>query len=298
MKQSTIEILDNAMSFNTEVQEDQLNLQEQCDALCSTASKLQDFIKLGHEVKEIEGNPNAASFCDACFEELKESNPDNPIIGNMSEFSSLEELERPTYFYHQIDSYNKATLNYISHTLLNMLECSIADLDSKIKYVDIKKLNDVKAVMYNYHAVDNITTTLSEILNSICKTGCENLTYKQLRKKFTDMNDINLAVLNTYISSHDYTAIKLPCPKNQTIKEAELTADRVNEMSKMVNTIVSDENLKDLTSIKYSISKRLSNEDKIDAIKAIHFISQIVMAVKNSVITLQNYHKAFINELM
>ena len=92
--------------------------------------------------------------------------------------------------------------------------------------------------------------------------------------------------------------MNIPCPKNQSIEDAELTTDKVNEMNAMLNRIVSSENLKDLTAIKYSISNRLSKEDKTDAIKSIHFISQIVMAIKNSIITMQNYQKAFINELI
>ena len=299
MKDSTVTLLNDAMEFNTEVQEDNLNLQEQCDHLCDYAQDLQGYIQLSKDIKRIEGTKNAIAVCDRCVEQLNHSSiVYDTVKQSLEEYSSLGELERPTYLYNKLNTFNKTSIDYIAKSLLNMLECSITDLDKKVTYPKVNGIKDTTAVVYNYHTVDNMTTTLSEMLTSICKLGCENLTYTQLRKKFADINDMNIAITNTYISSHDYTVINIPCPKNQSVKDAELTADRINEMNTMLNKVVSSENLKDLTKIKYSISNRLSKEDKIDAIKSIHFISQIVMAIKNSVITLQNYHKAFINELM
>lgn len=299
MKDSTINLLNNAMEFNTEVQEDNLNLQEQCDYLCNYVQELQSYIQLSKDIKRIEGTKNATSICDRCVDQLNNSTIVNDVVKqSLEQYSSLETLERPTYLYNKLNTYNKSSIDYIAKSLLNMLECSIADLDKKVSYPKVCNLTNKETVVYNYNAIDNITTTLSEMLSSICKLGCENLTYTQLRKKFADINDMNIAITNTYISTHDYTVMNIPCPKNQSIEDAELTTDKVNEMNAMLNRIVSSENLKDLTAIKYSISNRLSKEDKTDAIKSIHFISQIVMAIKNSIITIQNYQKAFINELI
>ena len=299
MKDSTITLLNDAMEFNTEVQEDNLNLQEQCNQLCDYAFNLQKYIQLSNDIKRIEGTKDATAICDRCFNQLKDySFTDEAVLKSLENYSSMEELERPTFFYNKLNTFNRNSIDYISKSLLNMIECSIADLDKKVTYPIVKELKDITTVVYNYHAIDNLTTTLSEMLTSICKLGCENLTYTQLKQKFSDINYVNIGITNTYINQNDYTEIGLPCPKNQSTKDAELTPSTVNEMSRLINTIVSSENLKDLAKIKYSISNRLSKEDKVDAIKSIHFISQIVMAIKNSVITLQNYHKVFFNELM
>lgn len=299
MKDSTVTLLNNAMEFNVEVQEDNLNLQEQCSKLCDYAFNLQKYIQLSKDIKRIEGTKDATSICDRCFDQLKDySFTDEAVLKSLEGYSSMEALERPTFFYNKLSTFNKAGIDYLSQSLLNMLECSISDLDKKATYPTVKGLKDITAVMYNYHAVDNLTTTLSEMLTSICKLGCENLTYAQLKQKFMDINYVNIGITNTYIGPYDYTEIGLPCPKNQSVKDAELSESKVNEMSSMINKIVSSENLKDLTKVKYSISNRLAKEDKTDAIKSIHFISQIIMSIKNSVITLQNYHKALFNELM
>lgn len=297
MKTSTTKLLNDAMEFNTEVQEDNLNLQELCDSLCNTAEKYKNHVEICNHIKSIETDKDAPAICDEYVAWFRENEPSDSITLGLEQYDSLKPEEKATNLYTRIKVSNDSENNYFSNALLKMIDSSITDLNKKVTYPKVTNIKDIKTVMYNYHAVDNLSTTLSEMLNSICKIGLENLTYQQLRKKFSDLNDLNIAITNTYINTHDYTVMSIPCPKNQTIQNAELTVDKINEMSSMVNHIVSSENMDSLTNIKYSISKRL-NTSKLDAIKSIHFISQIVMSIKNSILTLQNYQKALINELM
>ena len=297
MKDSTVTLLNDAMEFNTEVQEDNLNLQELCDKLCNRAEKYQNHVEICNHVKSIETSEEAASVCDEYVVWFRENEPEDTITNSLENYDSLSDVEKPTHLYTYVNKANKADNEFFSDALTAMLNSSITDLNKKVEFPKVVDLKDIATIMYNYHAIDNLTTTLSEMLNSICKLGCENLSYQQLRKKFSDINKINIAITNTYINTHDYTVMSIPCPKSQTIKDAELTVDRINEMNHMLNNVVSSENLKDLTTIKYNITKRL-NSGKYDAIKSIHFISQVIMAIKNSTLTLQNYQKAFINELM
>lgn len=293
MKQSTIDILNETMNFNTEVQEDQLNLQDQCQMLCHFTKELQCYIDLSKDIKEIEGTKDATSKCDKYVDSLKNTSMKDVI----KDYASLESLERPTYLYNQIKQSNKANIDRISNSLLNMLESSITDLNKKVNSKSVKKIDNIKTVTYNYNAIDNIATSLSEMLTNICKLGCENAGYKQLRSKFAEQSELNIVVLNTSINRYDYTSMQIPTPKFQSIEEAELSVGRINNISNILNNIVSSENIRDLNTIKYGIANRLLSDDKTDAIKSIHFISQIVMAIKNSIITLQNYHKALLNEI-
>ena len=75
-----------------------------------------------------------------------------------------------------------------------MLECSIADLNNKKQYKTLDEIPDSKTVVYNYHAIDNLTTTYNEILTSICKLGCEDLSYQQLHDKFMEDNELSMVL--------------------------------------------------------------------------------------------------------
>ena len=298
MKQSTIDLLNQAMHFNTEVQEDQLHLQEQCSDLLHSARELKRYSSLEGYIKKIEGTRKAISFCDDCAINLKESCLTDDILRQSIEtYATLNDDDRPTYLVNQIHVVNTKTSDYLNRELLNMLECSIADLNNRKQYKTLDEIPDSKTVVYNYHAVDNLTTTYNEILTSICKLGCEDLSYQQLHDKFMEDNELSMVLGHVEIHEHDYTSIDLPSPTYQSNESAEIEVNQINEMSDRVNHVVLNQHLKDLSSIKYGISKRIQKYGYEDAVKSIHFISQIVMAIKNSVLTMQNYHAAYFNEI-
>lgn len=299
MKSSTVDILNETMRFNTNIQEDQLNLQVVCDKLNLKMQKLQLNCSIEKDIKESINDRNAITICNEYASLLSGSDfIESDIKASIEGYSRLQGTKRPSYLKNQLSIENRNAILDTIKELNDMLDASIKDLDNKTSYCTLDHFSTNKAIIYNYHTVDDMTYRLQSILNSICSLGVECLKYDDLKKRFLEDNDLHIALLNVIIGSHDYITMNIPTPTYQSVEKAELSEDGANEISSLVNSIVSSENLNALNTIKNSISERMQQDDKCDTVKSIHFISQVVMAVKNSILTVQNYHHALINELL
>jgi len=198
--------------------------------------------------------------------------------------------------YESVDVNFNAMMNKISMELLSMIDGSIADLDKQINYPHFLEVEDKTAIMYHHDTIWNMATCFREMLASIAHYGCSDINYKELKNKFMEENEMNMLLTNTMISDEDYVEMNIPQPKMQCTSDAGMTKDGLNECGKMLNCIVCQDILKELAATKYEVSAKMTS-DREDAIKSAHFIAQIVMAIKNGIMLLQNYHNATLNEL-
>ena len=187
--------------------------------------------------------------------------------------------------------------NYISMELLSMIDGSIADLDKKYDYPHFTKIQDQETILYNAGTIWNMCTCFRSMLHSIGDLGKQSLGYETLRQTFIDNNQVNLLLTSTNISNEDYVEINIPQPKKQSLTDADMSKDNLNASGKALNSIVTDEILKNLAETKYAISVMMDTNQS-DAIKSAHFIAQITMAIKNAILLMKNYHDAALNELI
>ena len=250
MKQSTIDMIDDAMAFNVEVQEDNLNLQEM----------KQHLLQMSHDL-------------------------------NMSLDPAMEAMK----VYQEYMDPN-CLRKRISMELLSMIDSSIVDLDKTINYPHFVEVEDNSAIMYNIHTIENMKTSIREMLNSISNLGNSGITYTTMKNKFIEDNEMNLLLTGTRISDEDYVEMNIPQPKYQSTEEAGMTKDNLNNCGKLLNTIIDQELLQKLSKTKYEISAKMALAPD-DAVKSAHFIAQMIMATKNAILLMKNYHNATLNEL-
>ena len=177
-----------------------------------------------------------------------------------------------------------------------MIDSSITDLNKQYRYAHFVEVPKKQAVMYNAGAIWNMCTCFRSMLTSLGKIGNEDLSYKEIRQKFIDENEIDIMITNMHISNEDYVEVNLAQPKYQSLHEADMSKDNLNAASKALNNVVTSDIISTLANTKYEVSSKLS-KDKIDAIKTAHFIAQVTMAIKNALLLMKNYHNAAINEL-
>lgn len=198
--------------------------------------------------------------------------------------------------FENIDINTTAIQNQISLELLSMIDGSVADLNKQYRYAHFAEIPDKSAIMYNAGTIWNMCTCFRSMLSSLGKIGNEDLSYKEMRQKFINENEIDIMITNTNISDEDYVEVNLAQPKYQSLYDADMSKDNLNAASKALNNVVTHDIIANLTNTKYRVSSKLS-EDKVDAIKTAHFIAQVTMAIKNALLLMKNYHNATLNEL-
>ena len=246
MKQSTLDMIENAMEFNVAVQEDNLHLQERKNRLLAL----------------------------------------NRELGDLQVRSSFE----------AIDPNLLSQKNAIGLEVLDMLECSIVDLDKQVSYPHFMTVEDKSAIMYNYSTIWNMMTCFREMLGSLAQLGNQNISYEELKEQFLASNEMNLMLTNTQISDSDYISMNVPHPKVQSTISADMNKEHLNDAGKFLNSMIDSDILSQLANTKYEITAKLES-NREDAIKSAHFIAQMIMAIKNSILLMKNYHAATLNEL-
>lgn len=246
MKQSTLNMIEQAMEFNVAVQEDNLHLQE----------RKNHILALIREINDLQVRSSFESI-DPCYQSQKKA---------------------------------------IGLEVLDMIECSIVDLDKQVSYPHFLQVEDKDAIMYNYSTIWNMMTCFREMLGSLAQLSHQNLSYEQLREQFISGNEMNLMLTNTHISDADYVSMNVPQPKVQSAATAEMDKDHLNDASKFLNSMINHDVLTKLADVKYEISAKMASDPE-DAIRSAHFISQMIMAIKNSILLMKNYHAATLNEL-
>ena len=187
--------------------------------------------------------------------------------------------------------------NHISMELLSMIDSGIADLDKKYNYPHFTEVQDQETVTYNAGTIWNMCTCFRSMLSSLGNLGKQDLSYEEFRQAFLDNNQINLLLTRMSISDEDYVEANIPQPKKQSLTDADMSKDNLNASGKALNSIVTDEILKNLAETKYEISAKME-KNQVDAIKSAHFVSQVTMAIKNAILLMKNYHEAALNELI
>ena len=277
MKQTTFDIIDQAMGFNVEIQDDNLNLQ---------ASK-GNLLRMSREMDRIATILNSVTDKNA-----KE-------YGTVLQIQGLEaysDEDSKVQLQNKLKEQYKSLETDISRKMLYMYNCGLADLNRKFNFTHFTDTVDKSAIMFNYYTVENLSTSFTNMLQSLSELGNSDLSYEDLREKFMNDNELDLLFTGTEISDEDYVTINPPQPRYQSTKDAELDKEHLNGMGKLLNSIATDDVMQKLAHAKYNYSARLL-ENRNDAIKSSHFISQMLMAIKNATLLLKNYNVATLNEL-
>lgn len=277
MKQTTIDIIDRAMEFNTEIQEDNLNLQTQCGEMLRMCREMDRIATVNAKVTD----QNAAE------------------LGKMCEVTSLESYsaaEKKTQLQSCLKNQYKSIEADLAREMQYMINCSLADLNRPFDFLHFSEVTKKDAILFNYYTVESMSTCFSQMLQSLGYLGNQNVSYEEFKKRFMVENDLNLLLTGTTISDEDYVTIDIPQPRYQSTESAELDKEHLNAMGKLLNSIASEGLMKQLASAKYNFNSRLST-NRIDTIKTAHFFAQMIMAIKNSILLMKNYNTAALNEL-
>ena len=208
---------------------------------------------------------------------------------------NLDALKSKSSF-ESVEFNEQAILNKISMELLSMIDSSIVDLDKKMNYPHFLDIDNALSIMYNAGTIVNIVSCLRSMLTNLVKLGNETISYEELRDRFLKENELDIVLTNTHISDEDYVEMNIPQPKLQSIIDANMDKDKLNTCSKILNSVVDSNTLKELNKVKYELSSKFAT-NRTDAIKSAHFIAQVTMAIKNAILLMQNYHNATLNEL-
>ena len=282
LKESTEEILDAAMEFNTEVQADHLSMQNTCAELLRLCKEQNDIACVYRNI-----NPTT---CDSCAEIYLE-------LPGMEGYALTQDVEaRMSQLRVVLANKHVSMQRQIAQEVYAMLNGAISDLDKTEVYPRFHDIfNDQKDTLWlDYHAWENMSTTLKELLTSIAKIGSESLTYTDLKNKFLETNELNCLLTDLIITDDDYVTMNVKSPSVQKLVTSD---EEFNAIGPMLNSIADTQTLKDLASMKHQLMEKVNSADPYDGIKMAHFAAQVVMAVKNSVLLLRQYFKACVNEL-
>lgn len=285
-----IEQIENALEFNTEVQADHLSMQNTRDELLRLVKEQKTLATLISQVDQ--------KFCNDYADQYLE-------YPGMESFNLLQDDEKADRLKAVLRTRFDNNNIRIGREVNSMLEGSIADLNKTVTYPRIHPTTDKEKreegyisnrplFSYDYHAIENIATTLKEMLVSITDLASQGLSYQELKQQFVEKNELNMLLSNMVISDEDYVTMSIPSPKIQYIS---ISDKELNHIGPMINQITDSSVMDSVRDTKYNLVAMLSGNDPADAIKAAHLSAQIIMAIKNSVLLLREYHKVFINDV-
>ena len=282
LKESTEEILDNAMEFNTEVQADHLSMQNTCAELLRLCKEQNDMACVYRNI-----NPNT---CDSCAEIYLE-------LPGMEGYALTQDVEaRMSQLRDVLANKHASVQRQIAQEVYAMLNGAIADLDKTEVYPRFHDIftDEKETLCMDYHAWENTATTLKELLVSIAKVGSEAVSYMDLKNKFLQNSELNCLLTDLVITDDDYITMNVKGPSVQKFTTSD---EEFNAIGPMLNNIADAQILKDLADMKHRLMERVNSVDSYDGIKMAHFAAQVIMAVKNSVLLTRQYFKACVNEL-
>ena len=285
-----IEQIENALEFNTEVQADHLSMQNTRDELLRLVKEQKTLSTLISQVDQ--------KFCNDYADQYLE-------YPGMESFNLLQDDEKADRLKAVLRTRFDNNSIRIGREVNSMLEGSVADLNKTVTYPRIHPVTDKEKraegymanrplFSYDYHAIENIATTLKEMLISITNLASQGLTYQELKQQFMEKNELNMLLSNMVISDEDYVTMNIPSPKIQYIT---ISDEELNNIGPMINQITDRSVMDSVRDTKYNLVAMLSGNNPADAIKAAHLSAQIIMAIKNSVLLLREYHKVFINDV-
>ena len=283
LKDTTEEILDEAMEFNTEVQADHLSMQNTCAELIRLAKEQSDIACVYRNIND--------KTCDSCAELYLE-------LPGMEGYELTQDVvTRMEQLRNVLSEKSSHIQRQIAQEAYAMLNGAIADLDKVEIYPRIHNVFTEPKIMLgmDYYAWENQATTLKELLTSIASLAGTCISYEDLKLKFFEKSELNCLLAKMMVTDDDYITMNIVNPK---VDKFNLTDEQYNSIGPMLNSIADEATLKSLADMKHQIMHKINSADPVDGIKTAHFAAQVIMAVKNATILLRKYHKACTNEII
>ena len=290
MKPSTEALINDAMSINASIQEDNLTMLEIKNALCKKARSVKTYKTIANTIKKNGLDNMTMWLLDHACNFSNTLNIQHDYNKPVTELMVKDILGK-------IDRYVDTTKKTIAMSLTNMVEASMIDLDKTEKFPKAKTTPKVKFVAYDRMAVENLSITLHNLLQEIGFMCTKNISYRELRDTIKNDIDVNLHMLHTTISYEGYVSMDLPQPRLAYSSDMEWTKSGADKSSKYLNNITYEQMMNRLADLKLGIGERINkSKNLVNDICCVHLIAQLIMSAKNTMMTMRNIHKATLNE--